>query len=155
MTNAFRWLTTLLPAAALILSTTAGGAQAQVTQRPQQVPATGAEDAAAPTPIDLPGQQTLEAITSRSIQGLTFERRSDGTLSINLQGRFQHLLMTAPGADGRLEVSCITGTHAHVAPTVLMPSWRPVRGGAVQPIDVNALKARLPRLVTPTAAEVK
>jgi hypothetical protein len=156
MTNSTRALTTLLTAAALMLAAATSEAQDPSRRRPQQVPQTGAEDAAPPTPVELQGLRTLEAITSRSIEGLTFDRRPDGTLSIDLQGRFQNVLMAAPGQDGRLDISCHTGDHAHPAAAIRIQPWRPIKGGLVQPLDVSALRARLPRVtVAPTAPEKK
>ena len=99
------------------------------------------------------GGRTLESITSRSTAGLTFDRRPDGTLSINLQGRFQHLLLAAAGQDG-LGVECHTGDATPSAAVAAIRPWRPVRGGAVRPLDVSALRQRLPLLtVAPSAPE--
>ncbi len=149
MTNSTRVLATLLSAAALVCSAATAGAQGQPARRPQQVPATGAEDAAPPAPTQLQAERALQAITSRSVAGLTFERRADGTLSINLEGRFQHLLTAAPGRDGHLDIACQTGDSASSAAVSAIRPWRPVKGGAVQPLDVSALRARLPRLANP------
>jgi hypothetical protein len=140
--------------ALLIFATTASAQEKGRRQRPQQVPPTGAEDSAEALPEDPEGVETLDAITSRSTEGLTFEHRGDGTIGLDLQGRFMHVLRATPGKDGHLEVSCETGSRhgkeAHAKAATAVKPWRPVRGlasGAVRgkplpaPIRVAADKA--------------
>src|SRR5262245_56013793 len=105
MTKAIRSLTGLLLTAALVLMTGTADAPDRARRRPRQIPPTGDEDSAQRTPAAEAGARTLDAITSRSTEGLTFERRVDGTIGLDLQGRFMHVITAAPGQDGRLEVA--------------------------------------------------
>jgi hypothetical protein len=145
----------LIPAAALLVST-AVSAQVPV-RRPQQVPATGAEDSRVQTPADAQGVQRLDAITNRSFAGLTYDQRADGTLSINLQGRFQNVMMAAPGPDGRLNAFCQT-SESLTKPISATP-WLPIKGKTPGLLDTSALRAQFQRELTtvskPAVLEVK
>ena len=148
MHNSVRLIAGLFLAAALA-STAA--AQQPASRRAQQAPPTGAEDSAQLTPEQLEGIRTLQAITSRSIEGLTFEHRADGTIGLNLQGRFQNVLMATLGPDGKWEVACSTGTHRHESVTPIV-GWNPARGGKrrlqsptlAAPIKVVSVKTATP-----------
>lgn len=124
MRNSVRLIAGLFLSVALA---SAAAAQEPARRRPQQIPPTGAEEATQLTPAQLDGIRTLEAITSRSTAGLTFDHRADGTIGLNLQGRFQNVLLATPGKDGKLEVACLTGDHGHEFTTPI--AFRnPVRG---------------------------
>jgi hypothetical protein len=154
MNTTNRLLAPLLSAAMLAL--VAGSAAAQVRVRPpQQVPPTGAEDAAPLTQTDAQGIKTLQAITSRSFEGLTFEQRADGTLGIDLQGRFQHVLLATPGPNGSLNLSCHSGDHANAASLASIEPWRPARNGSLLRLDVSSIRAssRNPISVAPKLEE--
>jgi hypothetical protein len=120
---------------------------------PTQIPPTGAEDAVPATAVE--GAKTLEGLTNRSLAGLTFEQRSDGTISVDLQGRFMHVLMASPGADGRLEVACHAGHGPASATDVAIVPWTtPVRGAAGSGrLDTTGLRA--PLKVTISKAPVR
>ena len=116
MTKVIHSLVGLLVTAALLFLTGPADAQDRTRQRPQQIPPTGAEDSAQRTAAAEAGARTLDAITSRSTAGLTFERRADGTIGLDLQGRFMHVVTAAPGKDGRLDISCHTDGEALPSP---------------------------------------
>lgn len=139
---------------AVTLVLLAGAASAQEKARrqpPQQVVPTGAEDSAQLTADDEEGQRTLDAITSHSTEGLTFEERGDGTIGLDLQGRFMHVLTAASGAEGGVEVSCHTG-ESQQAKAAALPLWKPVRGQAAR--RLNARPLRTPVVVVPEQAPV-
>ncbi|MBY0492993.1 MAG: hypothetical protein K2Y23_02145 [Cyanobacteria bacterium] len=125
---------------------------------PQQVPATGAEDALPRPPADEQGVRTLQAITDRSIAGLTYTERSDGTLSIDLQGRFMNVLMAAPGQNGGLEAFCQTSQSLSSTIDLGTP-WLPVKGKTAGLLDTSALRAQFQRIRVevskPAVLEVK
>ena len=139
---------------AVTLVLLAGAASAQEKARrqpPQQVVPTGAEDSAQLTADDEEGQRTLDAITSHSTEGLTFEERGDGTIGLDLQGRFMHVLTAASGEDGALLVSCHAG-ESQQAKANALPLWRPVRGQAARRLNARPLRA--PVVVVPEQAPV-
>jgi hypothetical protein len=94
-----------------------------VVQLPSQVLPTGEEDAT-PRAQDFAAraaekekqslEQKLLEMTSESAEGLTTVRRDDGTIGINLEGRFQSVVIATPTEDGRYIVSCHTGEDARV-----------------------------------------
>jgi hypothetical protein len=118
---------------ALAVAQEAPAPKQNATQLPQQVLPTGEEDAASPRAGEfaaraaqsaaLTVEQRLRAMTSESTEGLATTRRDDGTLSIDLQGRFQSVLIAKPTEDGRFVVSCHTGedarAHAHHAARIV------------------------------------
>lgn len=66
--------------------------------RPHQTVSTGAEDAAPPT-TDAAAEAELERMTSRSSAGLTPVERADGTIAVDLDGRFMSVAVAGP--DGK------------------------------------------------------
>ncbi len=152
MPSLARSIAGVLLTAALILSAQVSSAQESKRRRPEQVPPTGAEDSAQPTAEDEEGTRLLDAITSESTKGLTFEQRSDGTISLDLQGRFMHVLTAAPGRDGGIEVSCHKGGDREPATLAAVKPWMPVRGQTPHRLDVKPLKA--PIVVAPEKAPV-
>jgi hypothetical protein len=80
-------------------------------QKPQQVHPTGKEDAAPQTSADLAVEQKLEQMTSRSTEGLTAVRHADGTLAMDLQGRFMHVMVAVPDGKGGTRLVC-TDDHS-------------------------------------------
>jgi hypothetical protein len=121
---------------------------------PQQLPQTGAEDGRPVTPSEAQAIKQLEAMTSQSLEGLTFEQRADGTIGIDLQGRFMHVMRAHPGEHGS-EVSCRVGEN-DADTLAAIQAFQPHRGSAVQRLDVSALRALLPLIVKkPAVLEVK
>ena len=152
MMSATRTLAGLCLTATLVLLAGAASAQEKARrQPPQQVVPTGAEDSAQLTAEDEEGQRTIDAITSHSTEGLTFEERGDGTIGLDLQGRFMHVLTAATGEDGALLVSCHTG-ESQEAKANALPLWRPVRGQAGRRLNAKPLRA--PLVVVPEQAPV-
>lgn len=81
-------------------------------QKPHQVLPTGAEDAALPTTADALAEQALERMTSRSTEGLQPVEHADGTVSVDLEGRFMNVLVATPTEAGGHSVSCAAGHEA-------------------------------------------
>lgn len=81
-------------------------------QKPQQVAPTGAEDAATPSAADLAAEKALEAMTSQSTEGLEMVEHVDGTVSVDLEGRFMSVMLATPTADSGYALSCLTGHEA-------------------------------------------
>lgn len=81
-------------------------------QKPQQVVPTGAEDTAVPTADEVLADLELEQMTSRSTEGLEAVEHPDGTVSVDLEGRFMSVVVATPNAAGGHTVSCATGQHA-------------------------------------------
>ena len=92
---------------------------------PQQVLPTGEEDAralrlatssSAAAAAERAEARNLEAelryMTSESTEGLVYDQRSDGTISVDLQGRFMSVAIATPTEDGGYLVSCHTGEDA-------------------------------------------
>jgi len=110
----------------LVLLDVAAGAQAPAQpRRPTQVPDSGAESPAQTPLDDGTGVRNLDAATNRSIEGLTFEYRDDGTIGLDLQGRFQNVMLATIGPDGRVQTSCVNDGHTHGFGS--LPLWTPNR----------------------------
>jgi hypothetical protein len=146
MTRSIRAVTGVLVGAVLVAST-ATAQQGPAQRRPQQVPPTGVD--APLTPADLPGIRNLDAFTNRSIDGLTFEHRSDGTIGLDLQGRFQNVMLANRRPDGGVDLTCVSGSHDHAA--VTLPQWTPGRTAGMQRLRVPSHLAA-PIVVAPKAA---
>src|SRR5215213_10027789 len=100
-----------LALAAFFTTTAIVAAQKPGKQKPRQVPQTGVE-AVVPTPADVAGEALLEQMTSRSSEGLVEVVHPDGTVSVDLQGRFMNVMLATAATDGALTVSCETGPEA-------------------------------------------
>jgi hypothetical protein len=85
-------------------------AQKPGKQKPRQVPETGVERV--PTPADVAGEALLEQMTSRSTAGLVPVVSADGTISLDLEGRFMNVMLAVPGTGGELTLACETGPEA-------------------------------------------
>ncbi len=81
--------------------------------RPQQVAPTGAEDRPSAAPENPAVEAALDAMTSRSSEGLVQMHHGDGTVSMDLEGRFMHVVFAAP-TDGAPTLACHTGDEARV-----------------------------------------
>jgi hypothetical protein len=123
MTLPTRTLTACSVGALLVLLTVSASAQAPSQRTPTQLPDPGVD---AQTPLDDgTGVRNLNAATSRSIEGLTFEYRDDGTIGLDLQGRFQNVMLASIGPDGRVVTSCVKDGHTHAVGA--LPLWAPSR----------------------------
>jgi hypothetical protein len=153
MMSATRSFVGLCLGVAMVLSGGTGFAQEKTRrQPPQQVPPTGAEDSAQPTADDEEGRRTLDAVTSHSTEGLAFEERTDGTIGLDLQGRFMHVLTAAVSEDGKVEVSCQKDEKAVAA--ALAP-WTPTRSRAAQRLNKEPQRASVVAVPAKTVAEEK
>jgi len=131
--------------AALVLAATTGQASAEPKRERghgQQIVPTGAEDAPARarrSAAEEVAQEELERMTSRSTEGLTAVLHADGTVSVDLEGRFMNVLV----ANDAGQVSCqthageaasATGAPARSRPSETLPGRADRRGasGTVQ-----------------------
>jgi hypothetical protein len=95
----------LVAAVALVLSAPAAEAAPKKKKAEQIVP-TGHQDAAPPSAQDEAATEALEVMTSRSDEGLTEVMHEDGTVSMDLEGRFMHVLTAGVDAAGKPSASC-------------------------------------------------
>lgn len=96
--------------------------QAAATQLPQQVLPTGEEDAVqirvesfaarAAQEARQSAEQRLRQMTNDSPEGLETVRKPDGTIGMNLDGRYMHVMVAEPTEDGHFVASCHTGKEA-------------------------------------------
>jgi hypothetical protein len=131
-----------LPVALVLL---AGNALAEDQGRSQSpVPANDAERSSSGVPAARKGRERHFSITSRSTEGLSVEKRGDGTIGLDLQGRFMYVLTAVPDEGGNLQVSCHTGEGGPLAAEVrAIQPWRPLRGQTEHRLDVAPLRAPL------------
>lgn len=73
--------------------------------RPHQQVPTGAEDSPAAPPTDAQLEADLERMTSRSSDGLVPVTRADGTVAVDLEGRFMSVMVAGPAGGA----ACHTG----------------------------------------------
>lgn len=52
--------------------------------------------------------RSIEQLTNRSSEGLTVSTRANGTSAVDLQGRFQTVVVVRANADGTMETKCVT-----------------------------------------------
>lgn len=138
-----RFRAPLLAALVWVATTGQAGAEPRREHRHgQQIIPTGAEDtpaAARRSAAAEAAQGELERMTSRSTEGLTPVLHADGTVSVDLEGRFMSVLV----ADDAGQVSCrthagdatsATGAPARSRPSEPLPGRADRRGasGAVQ-----------------------
>lgn len=67
---------------------------------------------------------SLEQIFNQSTEGLQVEERADGTLVLDLQGRFMHGLLAQRNADGTLARHCTSGLQQALTFFLSTPSPR-------------------------------
>ena len=114
----------------LVLAQDAKAPKTNEAQLPHQILPTGEEDAVAtPRAQEFAAraaqseqqttEQKLREMTNESADGLVTIHRTDGTIGMDLQGRFQSVMIATPTEDGGFVVSCHTGEdaveHAHHA----------------------------------------
>jgi hypothetical protein len=51
---------------------------------------------------------TLAAMTNRSTEGLEMTTLANGTKAVNIDGRFQSVMLARPNEDGTSEIRCVT-----------------------------------------------
>lgn len=110
----------VLTLAAVIGMTGAVGAQKPNKQKPRQIPQTDVPPAVPVPATDAAGEELLEQMTSRSAEGLVEVVIADGTVLMDLQGRFMSVMVATPQAGGGQTIACETGhdalTHATAKP---------------------------------------
>jgi septal ring-binding cell division protein DamX len=58
---------------------------------------------------------TIQGLTNRSSKGLKVQRAADGGSMVDLQGRFQTVVLAKPNADGTNEIRCVTSLEEATA----------------------------------------
>jgi hypothetical protein len=79
----------------------------------------------------------LKTMLNKSTEGLVPEKHPDGSVSINLQGRFQNVAVARVNADGTLEQSCVDD---------------PVSAAQFFGIDPKLLGVEAPKTIGPSSA---
>jgi hypothetical protein len=138
----------LLTALAFAQEAPSAKPKTNATQLPVQILPTGEEDAApsaraqefSARAVQSDAQaleQQLRQMTSESAEGLTTTRRPDGTIGIDLEGRFQSVSIARLTEDGRYVVSCHTGEdalkHAHHAADIAAGKAPKLKAEAAHP----------------------
>jgi len=149
MTKSARAVSAVVVGALLVLLDSTAGAQGPAPRRPQQVPSTGVELPL--TPADTIGIRNLDAFTNRSTDGLTFEHRGDGTIGLDLQGRFQNVMLANRLPDGSIALNCVAESNDRTAFSI--PQWTPDRQAPVRRIAAPS-KLAAPIVVAPKTAPV-
>lgn len=116
-----------------------GQGQDKARKKPTQVLPDGKEDANPPSAEEVLGQEALEAMISRSSEGLDAVQRADGTVALDLQGRFMSVAIVKHRHDGTHGVACLTGKDALDA----LKAWTVPRA-SVAPPAAPAKKAAQP-----------
>jgi hypothetical protein len=108
-------------------------AQKPAKQKPRQVRQTDSEPAV-PTAEQAAGEALLEQMTSRSSAGLVEVVGADGSVSMDLQGRFMSVMVAKTQTDGSVSVACENGPQAlHTARTTASSSAAGKRAPAKTP----------------------
>jgi hypothetical protein len=105
-------------------------------QKPRQVPQTGVEKVA--TPADAAGEALLERMTSRSSEGLVERFHGDGTVSMDLQGRFMSVMVATTSDDGSQAVSCQIGQEALKQATTIRSAVQPAARRTARPAPTTS-----------------
>jgi hypothetical protein len=85
----------------------------------------------------------LKPMFNRSTEGLKPVRHADGSLSMDLQGRFQNVAVARKNADGTVEQSCVDNPEAAANFFGIDPQLvgvEPVKGGPSKPMRPPARK---------------
>ena len=102
----------LLAISAVLAADAASAESKSKGKKPQQVVPTGAEDSPQAPAADPAAEARFEEMISRSSEGLVEVAHDDGSVSMDLQGRFMSVMVAAPTADGGQTASCHTGREA-------------------------------------------
>jgi hypothetical protein len=85
----------------------------------------------------------LKPMFNRSTEGLKQVRHADGSLSMDLQGRFQNVAVARKNADGTIEQSCVDNPEAAANFFGIDPQLvgvEPVKGVPSKPVRTPARK---------------
>ncbi len=120
------WLSAGALTLAAVLGMSGTVAAQKPKHKPHQIPQTDIPPAVAPAPDEeAAGEALLEQMTSRSSEGLVELVRADGTVSMDLEGRFMNVMVVSPKAEGGEAASCATSFEAlKHAPVVSVPASR-------------------------------
>ena len=59
--------------------------------------------------------EALKRMANQSTDGLVSQRRADGTVSVDLQDRFQNVMLARKNDDGTVEQGCVDNPRAGAA----------------------------------------
>jgi len=107
------WLTAgALTIAAVVGSAGTLAAQKPDKQKPHQVRQTDAQPPAPASAESIAADALLEEMTSQVSDDLVVIGHPDGTISMDLQGRFMSVMLVKANADGSQTVACEAGHEA-------------------------------------------
>ena len=101
-----------LALAAMMGSSGSLAAQKPDKQKPRQVRQTDAEPATPASADAIAADALLEEMTSQVSDDLVAVAHPDGTLSMDLQGRFMSVMLVRTNKDGSQTIACETGHQA-------------------------------------------
>jgi len=101
-----------LTLAALVSMTGVLAAQKPSKQKPHQVRQTDAEPAVPPD-VEATADALLEQMTSQVSDDLVAIDHADGSVSMDLQGRFMSVMLVKTNKDGSQAITCEAGEDAH------------------------------------------
>jgi hypothetical protein len=87
-------------------------AQKPAKQKPRQTPQTGVEDVTPVTVDQAEGEALLDRMISRSSEGLVEVVHPNGSVSMDLQGRFMSVMLATPLNGGGHSAACVVGHEA-------------------------------------------
>jgi cell division protein FtsB len=81
--------------------------------------------------------EQLKKMVNKSADGLKEVKRADGSVSMDLEGRFQHVVVAREREDGTLSMSCVDTPRSAAAATGIDPKLLGVEGGKgpIQPVN--------------------
>ena len=81
----------------------------------------------------------LKPLVNNSFEGLTAQKRADGSVQVNLEGRFQNVVVAKREDDGSLSQSCVNNPEAAAAFFNLTPQDVGAAGvgAATKPLPVR------------------
>jgi hypothetical protein len=71
--------------------------------------------------------ETVAGLTNRSSKGLRVSQEPNGTTKVDLQGRFQTVVLAKPNPDGTNEIRCVTSLEEATAFLGIDPSKIPAQ----------------------------
>jgi|SRR6476660_8227140 hypothetical protein len=104
----------VLAVAAMLGSSATLAAQKPDKQKPHQVRQTDAEPPAPASADAIAAEALLEEMTSQVSDDLVAIAHPDGTISMDLQGRFMSVMVVKTNKDGSQTTACETGHDAFV-----------------------------------------
>jgi hypothetical protein len=81
--------------------------------------------------------ESLKKMVNKSAEGLKEVQRADGSVSMDLEDRFQHVVVAREREDGTLSMSCVDTPRSAAAATGIDPKLLGVGGGKgpIQPLN--------------------